>query len=137
MKPQETAKGRFFIILKNVLYVLLIGTAYFVFVKLTGWSLPCIFHKIFNLYCPGCGISRMFLALFALDFKLAAQSNLFVFVFFVPVLVFMFFRAKKFVFQGNTSYSKTENVLVIITTVLAVLFGILRNVPSFSFLAPH
>lgn len=135
--PQDTAKGRFRIILKNVLYVLAIGIAYYIFTKLTGWALPCFFNKIFNLYCPGCGITRMFWALLSLDFKLAAQSNLFVLVLFIPALIFMLFRAKKFIVHGNTSYSKTESILVIITAVLAVLFGILRNIPYFEFLAPH
>lgn len=135
--PQETAKGRFILILKKVLYVLVIGIGYYIFTKITGWALPCFFNKIFGVYCPGCGITRMFQAVFSLDFKLAAQANLFVFVFSIPALIFMFFRAKKFISHGYTPYSKTENILVIITTFFAVLFGILRNIPYFEFLAPH
>ena len=49
------------------------GLFYLLICNLAGRPLiPCMFHQITGLYCPGCGVSRMCLALFRLDFVSAS-----------------------------------------------------------------
>ena len=36
-------------------YCLLLGSAYFLWVTVTGLSLPCPLHYFTGYYCPGCG----------------------------------------------------------------------------------
>lgn len=40
-------------------------------VSLTHWSIPCIVYQLTGLQCPGCGISRMLLAILHGDFRAA------------------------------------------------------------------
>ena len=60
---------------KKILLVLLVGILYYVFVRLTGLRIPCVYFLVSGNYCPGCGITRMFLALGQFDFALAVRNN--------------------------------------------------------------
>ncbi len=58
-------------ILKIYAVVLSVGLAYFLFYRFTGLGIPCLYLKTTGYLCPGCGATRMFLALFRLDFAAA------------------------------------------------------------------
>ena len=64
---------------KNILEiyasVLSIGGLYYIFIRITGWGIPCAFNKITGLLCPGCGITRMFLSLAKFDIPRAFMYN--------------------------------------------------------------
>lgn len=55
--------------------LLLAGLAYLAFCLTTGLRLPCPFYTVTGLLCPGCGITRMMLALARLDFTAAYAAN--------------------------------------------------------------
>lgn len=131
-----TAKERLKSKLKGIIPILALGLAYYIFFSLTGLGIPCIFNKIFDIYCPGCGISRMCIALLHGDIKAAARYNLFVLVFLIPALIFAAVRTYKYVRYSTTSYNRIEHILIILAAVCAIVFTILRNLPQFDFLAP-
>ncbi len=135
-KNLSTPKGRFMLRLRSGITLLVLGLLYYGFTKLTGWGLPCLLNKIFKIYCPGCGVTRMFVALFQGDIQAAAGYNLFVLVFLIPALIFALVRLIKFVKNGATKYNKVEMVSVFFTAICAIVFTVLRNLPNFSFLAP-
>ena len=122
--------------LKKALILVLVGLAYYGFVKLTGWGLPCPFHLLTGWHCPGCGISRMFMALLELDFMGALGYNALVLVLLPFGVVFGLRRWIIYVKTGNTAPDRLETVLLLVATVLTLAFWILRNLPQFSFLAP-
>ena len=122
--------------LKKALILVLVGLAYYGFVKLTGWGLPCPFYLLTGWHCPGCGISRMFMALLELDFMGALGYNALVLVLLPFGVVFGLRRWIIYVKTGNTEPDRLETVLLIVATVLTLAFWILRNLPQFSFLAP-
>ena len=112
-----------------------IGLAYACFVSITGWGIPCIFHVITGLYCPGCGISRMFLALLRLDLVTAARYNLFVLCL-LPVGVILFlYKARQYIKTGRTDMGMIEKIGCIFVFVLCVVFSVLRNTDIIPFLA--
>lgn len=92
----------------------------------------CPFYKITNLYCPGCGITRMCLSIFKGDFHQAFRYNPLLFTL-IPVAIF-------FMINHFTAYKlmkkSTQEKLYIALIVILVLFGILRNIPYFSYLQP-
>ena len=98
--------------------------------KVFNFSIPCLFHEITNLYCPGCGITRMFLALFKLDFYQAFRYNPLVFI--LLILSIVYFLVKKI---GKLNF-KFPNYIYYYLLVIVIIYGILRNIPLFSFLAP-
>ena len=132
----NTPKGRFKIRLRSGITLLILGLLYYGFTKLTGWGLPCLLNKVFHIYCPGCGVTRMFVALFQGDIKTAAGYNLFVLVFLIPALIFALVRLIRYVKKGITQYNKIEMALLFFTFFCAVAFTVMRNLPQFSFFAP-
>ena len=107
--------------------VLGVGIGYMLFVKLTGWGIPCVFYLTTGLQCPGCGISRMFMALARGDILMAAQYNLLVLCLLPFGAVLACYKAWQYVHTGNTPMGKVEKAFYIIAFLLCVLFFILRN----------
>ena len=112
------------------------GMAYYLFVRFTGFAVPCIIYKSTGLYCITCGITRMFVALFSLDFISAAQNNLLVLALLVPAVVFAINKAIKYVKTGDKTLSTPQKIIVLLALLLSVAFMVLRNLPQLSFLAP-
>lgn len=77
-------------ILKFIFILILPITVYiiaFLCVKYSHGSL-CLWKNIFNFDCPGCGITRAFLAVCRLDFDEAYRYNSKIFIV-IPVFVFI------------------------------------------------
>ncbi len=43
--------------------------------------IPCIYYTVFNVKCPGCGLTRAFIHLLSFDFTGAWDSNPLIFIF--------------------------------------------------------
>lgn len=63
------------------LFLLLVG----VWLSDHGMGIPCVFYSLTGLQCPGCGVTRMFSALFKGDFSAAYHSNAAIFLL-LPIL---------------------------------------------------
>ena len=51
--------------------LIVIGITYTVLIYMTGFGIPCMFNRFTGYLCPGCGTSRMALAMLRLDFSSA------------------------------------------------------------------
>lgn len=113
------------------------GLAYYLFVRLTGWGLPCPFYLVTQKYCPGCGITRMLMSLLVGDFSAALRYNMLVF-FLLPFGAVIGVRdAVCYVRTGAAKTTgKAEQILLVLALILTVTFGILRNLPAFAWMAP-
>jgi hypothetical protein len=91
-------------------------------------GIPCVFHELTGLYCPGCGITRTIVAL--LDFNLyqAFRYNMLIFAIIPLYIGYVWMK-----YKGNGKYG---NAIMWMMVVMALLFGVLRNVPMFNWLAP-
>lgn len=107
--------------------VLGIGIGYMLFVQFTGWGIPCIFHLTTGLQCPGCGISRMFMALARGDILMAARYNLLVLCLLPFGAALACYKAWQYVRTGKTPMGKLEKAFYIVAFLLCVLFFIVRN----------
>lgn len=90
----------------------------------------CPVKALTGLNCPGCGITRMFVALFHGNIYQAFRYNPLVFIE-LPILVILIL-----LYKFNKKSRKVVNVLFIILLVITIVYGILRNIPMFYFLAP-
>ena len=112
------------------------GLLYAVFVTVTGWAIPCPFHLLTGLYCPACGVGRMCLALLRLDIAAAWQANALL-VCLLPGLACVFaVSGVRYIKSGVFSLVRWQSVLVWLMIALLLVFGVLRNLPPFAFLAP-
>ena len=110
---------------------------YILLIKYTEFSIPCIVHKLTGFYCPGCGITRMFLYLFELDFKSAFLSNQLVFIL-LPLLFIYFVLEIRYIITNkqNVMNDKKFNIVWLFLVIITIIYGILRNLKAFDFLAP-
>lgn len=71
-KDQRSRRRK--VILDYISYLLL-GFSYLIFCLFSGHSLPCPFHAVTGLDCPGCGFTRMMLAIIHGDISGAFEAN--------------------------------------------------------------
>ncbi len=95
---------------------------------------PCPFHELTGLFCPGCGVTRALHALVHFDLWRAIAMNTLV-VLSLPLLALMSL-------QGMTGRTVMPTAVQRIAfdgrwwIGALVLFGIVRNLPGFEWLAP-
>ncbi len=113
-----------------VLYALLlvILCLYLIELLTLGYAIPCVFHLVTGLKCPGCGVTRLLVSLSHFDFKSAFHYNAFVFIT-SPLLLYFFIKSM----LNNCGVIKnqitsTENRILYVYIVLFVIFGIVRNI---------
>ena len=121
--------------------ILVVATIVFALGVLSMWYLdigiPCVYHELSGLYCPGCGITRATFSLLQLDFYQAIRYNAFVLIIIPLIGLYVIGGIYAWLFnKSNFMYNKIPPVIWIIFIVTLLLYGVLRNIPQFSFLAP-
>lgn len=103
------------------------GLGYALWVRATGLALPCPFHAVTGLQCPGCGVTRMCLALLRGDLADAWAANP-VLLLLLPVLGLLAVRmALRYVREGRTLGPRWEGALCWALIAALVVWGVARN----------
>jgi len=111
-------------------WVLYLNTTY-------GIGLICVFNKITGLYCSGCGMTRALLSILRLDFYQAFRYNAFSIIILPIIGLYIIGSIYSWIFgKTNFMYKKIPEIIWIIFIVALLLYGVLRNIPQFSYLAP-
>lgn len=108
--------------------VISVGLLYYVFVKFTGWGIPCFFNKATGFTCPGCGISRMLMAIIELDFVEAFKFNPALFTVLPFILSVLTIDRIEYVRYGARKKRVWKNVVIIVSLFLLIGFCIYRNI---------
>ncbi len=120
-------KKRLYRVLRYTALVLAAGCLYGAFVAYTGLAVPCVFYRVTGFKCPGCGVTRMCVALLRLDFSEAFWSNPMLFVL-SPVLAVIFATyLAGYVKDGRWSLGRIRTVMLYVCIALLVAFGVVRN----------
>ena len=122
------AKSRFKRILLYSVIILLLGLLYGTFVKHTGIAIPCVFYLLTGYKCPGCGITRMCMALIRLDISGAFWSHPMLFVQLPFLLLIVVRNMVTYVKYGICRLTRLENIVIYICIGLLVGFAVLRNI---------
>jgi len=111
---------------KNLIIFFILGSAYYLIVRFTHFSIPCMFHLVTGWKCPGCGITTMVMALARFDIVGAFEANPFLFVS-APLIgaeiIYMFWRRSE-----GLDIAKWNKVLVWAYLVMLIIFGVVRNI---------
>jgi hypothetical protein len=102
-----------------------------------SWGL-CPWLALTGHYCPGCGVLRAVNDLTNGDLAAAASSNL-VFVLVLPLVVLGWARWTARAWSGAEkprASRQRAGVWIALATVVTLVFGVARNLPSGSWLAP-
>jgi len=125
---------------KKIIICILLILIFCLFYFGTKYEIPFLFcpiEKFFHVYCPGCGVTRMIISMIEGNFYQAFRYNSFMFVFSpffllcgIDEISTTFFKTK------GIFVKKIDNKFWIFLLFFAVVFGVLRNLPWFDFLAP-
>lgn len=99
-----------------------------------SFFIPCPIHKIFHIYCPGCGITRMLLSILKLDFYKAFRFNPLMFI--LSPFFIWYYTLYYYNWIQDKSFAINKKIWDALL-VISIVFMIMRNIPAFSFLAPQ
>lgn len=132
-----TSKHRLLRVLAWAGAVGLAAGVYVLLIEHFGRGLYCPIWSLTGLYCPGCGVSRMCLRLLRLDLAGALRANGLLLVT-TPLLGgLLLARLARYVGRGRRDTPRWEEWSWRSLAVVFVLYGLLRNLPALSFLAPR
>lgn len=122
-------------IVNVVLFIIAILITSFTFlyiIKLIDFK--CVFKEIFNVYCAGCGTTRMVESILKLDLYQAFRYNPLMFILFIILGIYMIYQI--FVYIKKGSILKINIKVLIIIASLLIIYMIIRNISVFDFLKP-
>ncbi len=111
----------------GALILLVVGALYAFFMTFTHIGIPCVFNLITGLKCPGCGVSRMCLALIRLDFKAAFRANAAIFCL-LPMMAVTAGRLIYVYIKYGRRCDKAAQISIYCMIVILVVFGVMRNI---------
>ncbi len=112
----------------GALTILAVGALYALFVTLTHRGIPCVFHSVTGLWCPGCGVSRMCLALLRLDFAGAFRENAAIFCM-LPLMAATSARLIYVYIRYGRTRDKFADIAIYFMIAVLLVFGVVRNIP--------
>lgn len=120
-------KARLSALLLRAAALAALGGAYALWIAVTGRGLFCPFWRITGLLCPGCGVTRMCLALLRLDLAGAWRANA-ALLLALPVLAALAIRlAVDYVRTGRRLPTRGEERILWGLLVYFLAWGVLRN----------
>lgn len=114
-------------LIKTAVITVSVLILYYIFVRITGLSIPCFFYKITGLKCPGCGITRMFMKALRFDFAGALASNAVLF-FMLPIFGVLFTIKVIFLPRWLENRSRIFNGIIWTSIVILLIFAVIRNI---------
>ena len=114
--------------LKPVIVLGILGFGYYIWLLLTDLKISCLFNKVTGYLCPGCGITRMIMAVLCLDFKSAIQFNPALF-FLLPFLGIAYLvETYRYIKTGEHNKTVYSKITIYVSCGVLLVFGILRNI---------
>lgn len=135
-KLNSEQKARLLSLIKKTALLLAAGIAYYIFIKLTGLGIPCVFRLVTGNLCPGCGVTRMCISLLRGDLYAAMRNNLLIMVCLPFFAVIGIRQAALYVRCGKAEMNLLEKIFFITVFLLMIPFTVMRNMDAFAYLAP-
>ena len=108
--------------------ILLAGVGYGLFCARTGRGIPCLFHKLTGLDCPGCGMTRAVLSLARSDIAAAFGYNAIWPVILGYLLWVGLGVSTAYVKRGEVFYLPGKTWMHALLLAVILSFGVLRNI---------
>ena len=126
-------KKRAINVLQFAICIVALGLLYAIWCHFSALHIPCLFHHITGWYCPGCGVTRMCLAILSLDFDTAFYYNKAIFI----LLPFYILIGIKYILLyikiGKISFTQIEKIGLIISIVILLVYGLIRNILPYNY----
>lgn len=93
-----------------------------------------MYRELFDIYCAGCGFTRMIKSIIKLDFYQAFRYNPLLFILLILFTPYLIYQIYLYIRYGNIK--KTSLKLLIILVIILFIYMFLRNIPKFDYLIP-
>ena len=103
-------------------------------VELIGMDIPCLFKLIFDIPCPGCGMTRAFRQILKLNFKKAMYYNILSVPLLIVIIILIICLVKDFIKKENTVEKFIKNmdskyyILVVILLIISEIVNIYHGI---------
>lgn len=114
-------------IILGALILIAVGVLYTLFVIITHMGIPCLFNFVTGLKCPGCGVSRMCLALLRFDFLTAFHENAAIFCL-LPLMAATAARLIYVYIKFGRLRDKYAEIAIYAMIAVLIVFCIIRNI---------
>ncbi|MDR0922738.1 MAG: DUF2752 domain-containing protein [Hungatella sp.] len=95
--------------------------------KMFGFGLPCLFHSLTGLYCPGCGGTRAVRSLLQGDLRMSFQYHPLVlyavFALFLELFLWAFAKGRR----NPLEYRKRARILILAGAAITAVNWIFKN----------
>ena len=129
-------KKRIVFIIFTIISIYILLFIYYKIYSIYHIGIRCIFYTLTKLYCTGCGITRAIFSLIRFKFKEALHYNLLVTLFLPFILIYLLLRIINWINFNNKEIKFFNNRFWNFLLIITIIFGILRNIKLFDFLAP-
>ena len=116
----------------NIFTLIITLVLILLFLKLINYK--CIYRELFNIYCAGCGFTRMIESIINLKFYQAFRYNPLFFILFIIFIPYFIYQVYLYIRYGNIK--KPSLKLLIILVIILFIYMVLRNIPLFNYLIP-
>ncbi|CDD30131.1 putative uncharacterized protein [Clostridium sp. CAG:433] len=116
----------------NIFTLIITLVLILLFLKLINYK--CIYRELFNIYCAGCGFTRMIESIINLKFYQAFRYNPLFFILFIIFIPYFIYQVYLYIRYGNIK--KPSLKLLIILVIILSIYMVLRNIPLFNYLIP-
>ena len=116
----------------NIFTLIITLVLILLFLKLINYK--CIYRELFNIYCAGCGFTRMIESMINLKFYQAFRYNPLFFILFIIFIPYVVYQVYLYIKYGNIK--KPSLKLLIILVIILSIYMVLRNIPLFNYLIP-
>ena len=126
MTDEEKKRAKRF--LREIGWILVMGTAYAIWFSFTGIGIPCPIRAVTGYRCPGCGITHCAVILVHGRVREAFEANQFVFILAPFGLIYGIWRAVRYIRDGSEEISIPETIVFAILLIFAIAFAFYRNI---------
>ena len=110
----------------SILLLLLMGIA--LWIDKTGTGIPCPFHTLTHLNCPGCGNTRAILACLHLNFRKALEYNYFFPAEFFYIFWILSASCIEYIRTGEKTLKIPPKIINYLFLFFLLLWAIIRNI---------
>lgn len=116
----------------NIFTLIITLVLILLFLKLINYK--CIYRELFNIYCAGCGFTRMIESIINLKFYQAFRYNPLFFILFIIFIPYFIYQV--YIYIRYSNIKKPSLRLLIILVIILSIYMFLRNIPLFNYLIP-
>ena len=116
------------------LLILILGVALGILIHVKYLSIPCLFHTLFKIPCPGCGMTRAFRNILSFNFAESISYNILGIPFFIFLIFLILFFIYDIIKDKNTVETKVIKflekyaIVIIILLVVSISINIYRGI---------